>query len=131
MPRDANSARSIRARSTLSVLTAALVVLGTPLSATAANHLPGKAPDQVGIQIAAQQFKPQPRNPGPVRPTAPKRQMANPGAGSTNMGCHDHASQTSYEGPCDYYPEYEATGGCESSAEQASLPGNCPNSSEP
>ena len=83
-------------------------------------------------QLAAQQLKAPARGPGPVRPLAPKRMVAKPGtAANDSYGCHDNASMTSYEGPCDYYPEYESTGGCESSAEQASVPGNCPNSSEP
>lgn len=108
-----------------SVAAALVLLLGAPASAHASNHLPGKS----GVQLAAQQLKVQPRPGGPAQP---KRAVIAPRAGtSATMGCHDHASQTSYEGPCDYYPEYEATGGCESSAEQASVPGNCPNSSEP
>jgi hypothetical protein len=123
------SKSSKTARSTVSSLAAALVVLlGASVSANAGSFIPGKQP----VQIAAQQLKVQPRPSGPGRPALPKHLSGTAGAGaSANVGCHDGASQTSYEGPCDNHPEYEATGGCESSAEQASVPGNCPNSSEP
>ena len=43
-------------------------------------------------------------------------------------GCHDSVTQTSYSGPC---VENIKAGGCESDGENASVPGNCPNSSEP
>ncbi len=102
------------------------VLLGASLPAAASTS----APAGPYLQVAAQQLKAQPRPTGPGRPSLPKHLSGNAGA-SANHGCHDHASQTSYEGPCNHYPEYEATGGCESDAEQASVPGNCPNSSEP
>ncbi|TQV77941.1 hypothetical protein [Denitrobaculum tricleocarpae] len=43
-------------------------------------------------------------------------------------GCHDSVTQTSYSGPC---VDNIKAGGCESDGENASVPGNCPNSSEP
>lgn len=120
------NAKTLRTKMT-SAAAAIVVLLGASVSAHASNHLPGKA----AVQIAAQQLKVQPRPSGPGRPALPNRLVGQSGAGAANVGCHDGASQTSYEGPCDNHPEYEATGGCESSAELASVPGNCPNSSEP
>ena len=118
------------AKTTAATLAAALVVVVGASSAAGAGT---SAPATPFVQAAAQQFKAQPRPTGPVRPIAPRRTIVQHGGTADNAshGCHDYASQTSYEGPCDYHPEYESTGGCESSAEQASLPGNCPNSSEP
>lgn len=114
------------ARSTVSSFAAGLVVLlGASVSADAVNFMPGKQP----VQIAAQQLKAQPRPAGPERPVAPKRLSAKPGASAnSSYGCHDHVSQTSYEGPCD---QHETSGGCESEATQTSYVGNCENKSEP
>ena len=44
-------------------------------------------------------------------------------------GCHDGVQGMSYEGPCEIADP--TTVGCESDGEQASVPGNCPNSSQP
>lgn len=118
------------AKTTANTLAAALIVLvGPSLSAgaTPAKHSPQFQ------QLAAQQIKLPPRPGGPGKPLAGPRKMTT-GAGpraNESYGCHDYASQTSYEGPCDYHPEYEATGGCESEATGTSYPGNCQNSSEP
>lgn len=70
-------------------------------------------------------------NPGGPTPGGSKV-SAKPGRSATaNVGCHDGASRTSYEGPCDFHPEHEEGGGCESDATRTSYPGNCRNSSEP
>jgi hypothetical protein len=118
------------AKTAANSLAAALIFLvGPSLSAGAA---PAKqAP--LYQQIAAQQIKLPPRPGGPGKPLAGPQKMTTGAGARTNesYGCHDHASQTSYEGPCDYHPEYEATGGCESEATGTSYPGNCQNSSEP
>ncbi|MGF1592118.1 MAG: hypothetical protein ACFCUW_02495 [Kiloniellaceae bacterium] len=107
---------------------AAIVLMGAAVPAGAGTSSTSSA----SVQVAAQQFKAQPRDTGPVRPVAPKRMTGKAGAGANSAyGCHDGASQTSYEGPCDNHPEYESTGGCESEATQTSYPGNCRNSSEP
>jgi hypothetical protein len=118
------------ARTAATGLAAALVML-SGLSASAGTAEPAGTAG-LYVQVAAQQFKAQPRDTGPVRPVAPKRMIGKAGAGANSAyGCHDGASQTSYEGPCDNHPEYESTGGCESEATQTSYPGNCRNSSEP
>jgi len=122
--------RSKIAKTTTNALAAALIALvGPSLSAGAA---PAKQAPQYQ-QVAAQQIKLPPRTGGPVKPLAGPQKIAPASRGSANAsyGCHDGASQTSYEGPCDNHPEYEATGGCESEATGTSYPGNCQNSSEP
>lgn len=108
---------------------AAIVLMGAAVPAGAGNPNPSSP----YVQVAAQQMKKlPPRGTGPTRPFAGSHKMSNgSGASANNQGCHDGASQTSYEGPCDNHPEYEATGGCQSDATQTSYPGNCANSSEP
>jgi hypothetical protein len=122
------------AKTTANALAAALIVLvGPSLSAGAASAKQAALSQQVYQQAAAQQLKLPPRPGGPAKPLAGPRKMTT-GSGTRaneSYGCHDHASQTSYEGPCDNHPEYEATGGCESEATGTSYPGNCQNSSEP
>ncbi|WP_193370510.1 hypothetical protein [Pelagibius marinus] len=118
------------AKTSAHALAVALIVLvGPSLSAGAAPVKNGSQYEQ----LAAQQLKLQPRPSGPVQPTGPLQKTAPAPRGGANAsnGCHDGASQTSYEGPCDNHPEYEATGGCESEATGTSYPGNCQNSSEP
>lgn len=44
-------------------------------------------------------------------------------------GCHDSVQGRSYDGPCEKADP--STVGCESEGELASVPGNCPDSSEP
>lgn len=70
---------------------------------------------------------------GPGRPIAGMSKIrGNQGQSATaDTGCHDGASQTSYEGSCDYHEQYQSTGGCESDTTGTSYPGNCRNSSEP
>ena len=120
--------KSTIAKTTTTTIAAALFALmAGSVSAAAQNPQPAGT----YLQIAAQKIKVPTRGTGPTRPVAGAQKMTNTTPGSTaNSGCHDGASQTSYEGGCDPHPEYYA-GGCESGAEQASLPGNCPNSSEP
>ena len=118
------------AKTTTTALAAALIALVGP--SLSAGATPAKQAPQVQ-QLAAQQLKQRPRPGGPVRPLVGPQKMTN-GSGTRaneSYGCHDGASQTSYEGPCDNHPEYEATGGCESEATGTSYPGNCQNSSEP
>ncbi len=57
-----------------------------------------------------------------------RTQPNNRGQADAGGGCHDSVTQTSYSGPC---AENIKAGGCESDGENASVPGNCPNSSEP
>ncbi len=118
------------AKTAAHALAVTLIVLVGP--SFSAGATPGKHGPQVQ-QLAAQQLKLQPRPGGPVKPMTGLRKMTTGTAtrAQESYGCHDYASQTSYEGPCDYHPEYESTGGCESEATGTSYPGNCQNSSEP
>ncbi|NIA67228.1 hypothetical protein HBA54_01325 [Pelagibius litoralis] len=117
------------AKPAANTIAAALVALMAGSVSASAEDL---GPANAYVQIAAQELKKPTRGTGPTRPTTGPRQMTNsvPGSTTNAYGCHDGASQTSYEGPCDPHPEYYA-GGCESSEELASVPGDCPNSSQP
>lgn len=111
------------------VATAFIAMMLNPAVSTAKNT---KDPAANG-PAASQMIKLRAGGTGPGRPAlGGSKMVAQPGQPSTaSWGCHDGASRTSYEGPCDYHEEHEATGGCQSDITRSSYPGNCANSSEP
>lgn len=119
---------------TISIAAALMAVMtgvGAASAAGTAATAYAKTSAKAEVVVAtAQKFKKPTRG---TRPVAGPQKMTTTGSGNTanSSGCHDGASQTSYEGSCDYHEEYEATGGCESDTTGTSYPGNCANSSEP
>lgn len=121
---------SLLSKSSAVVISAALVA--TMLNPAVSNAASSKDPTAKPAG-AAQMMKRNTPGTGPGRPISrASKFVGNPaGATASGSGCHDGASQTSYEGPCDHHEQYEATGGCESEATGTSYPGNCANSSDP
>lgn len=118
---------------TISIAAALMALMtgaGAASAAGTAATTYAKAFTKAEVVASAQKFKKPTRG---TRPVAGPQKMTTTGSGNTanTSGCHDGASQTSYEGSCDYHEEYEATGGCESDTTGTSYPGNCANSSEP
>ncbi len=114
-------------RRKVSIIATAVIALVAGSVSASAQPLKSSAGH---LQFAAQSLKAAKKGPGPANPIpGPRRILVKPTSQAEAYGCHDHQSQTSYEGPCD---QYDIKGsGCESEAELASVPGNCPNSSEP
>ncbi len=86
------------------------------------------APALVSPAVANGQLKTETRSGPGKAPNVVRTQPNNHNQADAAGGCHDSVTQTSYSGPC---VENIKAGGCESDGENASVPGNCPNSSEP
>ncbi|TQV80507.1 hypothetical protein [Denitrobaculum tricleocarpae] len=112
------------------LLAAALVAMMLNPAVSKAKNTKDPAANPPG---ASQMMKQKAGGSGPGRPIAATSKLhGKPGqSANANTGCHDGASQTSYEGSCDYHEQYQSTGGCESDTTGTSYPGNCRNSSEP
>lgn len=121
---------SLLAKKSGFVIAAALVAtMLNPVASSAASSKDPTAKPAGATQI----LKRNTPGTGPGRPISGASKLVGKPGGATAAatGCHDGASQTSYEGSCDYHEQYQSTGGCESDTTGTSYPGNCANSSDP